>query len=194
MPGWCDGALRHMPRARIQEAFQKGSCAQAAVDWTWSSGESLFLLARCTSGLGDPAVARSNLHEKPQLKWCAGHETRKWFLVQCWEIRSCFDLQTTIRFSIRNGTTARADCRCPGRTPASWARSTAILPRKSCFTLYVCCWWDIAFPEGIVLSLLLDDIVWKRHLDQTLIAGCSIWRLVLKVVSGFSCNNGNFDV
>jgi len=53
-----------MPRARSQEVLQKSSYAQATIEWTWSNGESLlllFLLARCTGGNGDPAVAHSNL-------------------------------------------------------------------------------------------------------------------------------------
>jgi len=41
-----------MPGARSQEVLQKSCYAQATIEWTWSGGEFLLLLARCTSVLG----------------------------------------------------------------------------------------------------------------------------------------------
>jgi len=50
-----------MPKARNQEVLQKGSYAQDTMECTWSSGESLLLLAHCTGGNGVPSVVRANI-------------------------------------------------------------------------------------------------------------------------------------
>jgi len=49
-------------QARRQEALHKGSYAQATIEWTWSNGEYLLLLARC------PTFARSILPWKAAAK------------------------------------------------------------------------------------------------------------------------------
>jgi len=46
---------------RIERATGKCFRNASTTEGTWSSGESLLLLARCTGGLGVPSVARSNL-------------------------------------------------------------------------------------------------------------------------------------
>jgi len=43
----CDGCSEWWNASRSQEVLQKGSCAQETIEWTWSRGESLLLLARC---------------------------------------------------------------------------------------------------------------------------------------------------
>jgi len=44
----CDGVLRHRSRAFNREVRQECGGAQAKPEWTWSNGESLFLLAGCS--------------------------------------------------------------------------------------------------------------------------------------------------
>jgi len=45
----------------VSKYFRKSSYAQATIEWTWSSSEFLFLLARCTCRLGVLSVVCSNL-------------------------------------------------------------------------------------------------------------------------------------
>jgi len=55
-----------MAKARSQEVLQKGSYAQATIEWTWSSWECLLLHKQ--NRLGVPSVARSNLTWKAATK------------------------------------------------------------------------------------------------------------------------------
>jgi len=47
----------------VRKYFKKAATeyAQATIEWTWWSGETLLLLVRCTGGISVPSVARSNL-------------------------------------------------------------------------------------------------------------------------------------
>lgn len=67
----CDGCSEWWNASRSQEVLQKGSCAQETIEWTWSRGESLLLLARCIGvwvlRVFFPLSIRIS-HEVPQLK------------------------------------------------------------------------------------------------------------------------------
>jgi len=59
--------FRHMPRGRSQEALHKGSYTQAAIEWTWPSGESLLLVA--LQEMAFLPLRVRIFHEKPLPVW-----------------------------------------------------------------------------------------------------------------------------